>query len=305
MKYLLLGYTPATAWDAATADTPRTKRCPRSPPTSVRRRTDRHWRVRQQRRPRPSGGEHHGPEDLRRGGGDRRPVRRAEGGVGQLRGDRRGKPRSRRGDRLRHRRRAGRADRDPADHGRGLQRLVIARRPSTCCAPRRRRSSARWSGASAASTSPRTQCRKRCSPRADLAGRRRAGESAQLADPDRLSADGRPARAPTGTRHRRELESGAAELAMRDPARTAGPATARPTTVSPCCCSCCHPALSATSQVALTLRAVGGLSDRRDRARPRDHRSHHGHPDQSCQTAVDPRRRPLHPADRRPTANDG
>ena len=32
------------------------------------------------------------------------------------------------------------------------------------------------------------------------------------------------------------------------------------TTRSPCCCMCCHPALSPASAVALTLRAVGGLT---------------------------------------------
>ena len=31
--------------------------------------------------------------------------------------------------------------------------------------------------------------------------------------------------------------------------------------------TCCHPALATDAQVALTLRALGGLSDRRDRPR--------------------------------------
>ncbi|SCL49124.1 RNA polymerase, sigma subunit, ECF family [Micromonospora citrea] len=60
-------------------------------------------------------------------------------------------------------------------------------------------------------------------------------------------------------RRRREQEAGLAELAMREPAR-------RPSAPQEVDDSltllllCCHPALSATSQVALTLRAVGGLT---------------------------------------------
>ena len=38
------------------------------------------------------------------------------------------------------------------------------------------------------------------------------------------------------------------------------PRPARLTTHWSCCSMCCHPALSPASQIALTLRAVGGLS---------------------------------------------
>ncbi|WP_328476264.1 sigma-70 family RNA polymerase sigma factor [Actinoplanes sp. NBC_00393] len=59
-------------------------------------------------------------------------------------------------------------------------------------------------------------------------------------------------------RHRREVQAGAAELALHEPARRAStPETDDSLTVL---LLCCHPALSSTSQVALTLRAVGGLT---------------------------------------------
>ncbi|HEX2362203.1 MAG TPA: sigma-70 family RNA polymerase sigma factor [Jiangellaceae bacterium] len=59
-------------------------------------------------------------------------------------------------------------------------------------------------------------------------------------------------------RRRREQEAGMAELAMREPARAY---TAQETDDSlTLLLLCCHPALSPTSQVALTLRAVGGLT---------------------------------------------
>ncbi|MGW2149985.1 RNA polymerase sigma factor [Nonomuraea bangladeshensis] len=60
-------------------------------------------------------------------------------------------------------------------------------------------------------------------------------------------------------RRRREHEAGAAELAMREPARQAYPPQETDDSLA-LLLLCCHPALSATSQVALTLRAVGGLT---------------------------------------------
>ena len=63
----------------------------------------------------------------------------------------------------------------------------------TCCASSRRRSSARSSGASATSTTPRTRCRRRCSPQPALAARGVPGEPARLAAPDRRAAADRPA----------------------------------------------------------------------------------------------------------------
>ena len=61
-----------------------------------------------------------------------------------------------------------------------------------------------------------------------------------------------------GARRRRELEVGSAEFAMQHPTRAV---QTMPTDDSlTVLMLCCHPALGRTSQVALTLRAVGGLS---------------------------------------------
>ncbi|MFD0900392.1 RNA polymerase sigma factor [Actinomadura sediminis] len=60
-------------------------------------------------------------------------------------------------------------------------------------------------------------------------------------------------------RHRREQEVGAAELAMRAPDRRADPVRETDDSLT-LLLLCCHPALDPTSQVALTLRAVGGLT---------------------------------------------
>ncbi len=60
-------------------------------------------------------------------------------------------------------------------------------------------------------------------------------------------------------RHRRELETGITELAMADPSRGHGPAPAADDSLT-LLLLCCHPALSPSDQVALTLRAVGGLT---------------------------------------------
>lgn len=60
-------------------------------------------------------------------------------------------------------------------------------------------------------------------------------------------------------RRRREQEAGMTELAMRAPDRRAGPPPEVDDSLT-LLMLCCHPALSTTSQVALTLRAVGGLT---------------------------------------------
>lgn len=60
-------------------------------------------------------------------------------------------------------------------------------------------------------------------------------------------------------RRRREREAGTTEWAMGAPARRAGPPQEIDDSLT-LLMLCCHPALSATSQVALTLRAVGGLT---------------------------------------------
>ncbi|GAB3746705.1 RNA polymerase sigma factor [Microlunatus parietis] len=59
-------------------------------------------------------------------------------------------------------------------------------------------------------------------------------------------------------RHRRESELGAADLAMQEPARAADVVDADDSLQI--LLLCCHPALTPDSQVALTLRAVGGLT---------------------------------------------
>ncbi|WP_280425548.1 RNA polymerase sigma factor [Nocardia carnea] len=59
-------------------------------------------------------------------------------------------------------------------------------------------------------------------------------------------------------RRRRELDAGTAELAMAEPARAAQ--THGTDDSLTLLLLCCHPALGHTSQVALTLRAVGGLT---------------------------------------------
>ena len=59
-------------------------------------------------------------------------------------------------------------------------------------------------------------------------------------------------------RRRREQQAGMAELAMQEPARAYTPQETDDSLTL--LLLCCHPALSTTSQVALTLRAVGGLT---------------------------------------------
>ncbi|MGW0548279.1 RNA polymerase sigma factor [Streptomyces altiplanensis] len=60
-------------------------------------------------------------------------------------------------------------------------------------------------------------------------------------------------------RRRRERDVGMAELAMRETNRRAGPSQETDDSLT-LLLLCCHPALSHASQVALTLRAVGGLT---------------------------------------------
>ncbi|MEH1125642.1 RNA polymerase sigma factor [Micromonospora sp. CPCC 206061] len=61
-------------------------------------------------------------------------------------------------------------------------------------------------------------------------------------------------------RRRREQQAAAADPAMHEPARQAEPAQQTDDSLTLLLLLCCHPALSPTSQVALTLRAVGGLT---------------------------------------------
>ncbi|WP_328392255.1 RNA polymerase sigma factor [Nocardia sp. NBC_00416] len=68
---------------------------------------------------------------------------------------------------------------------------------------------------------------------------------------DRLRAD--------RARRHRELTAGAAELAMREPARAPHDPAATDDSLT-LLLLCCHPALGHNARVALTLRAVGGLT---------------------------------------------
>lgn len=60
-------------------------------------------------------------------------------------------------------------------------------------------------------------------------------------------------------RRRREQEAGVTELALREPGRRPDPARETDDSLA-LLLLCCHPTLSTVSQVALTLRAVGGLT---------------------------------------------
>ena len=101
--------------------------------------------------------------------------------------------------------------------------------PRTCCASWRRRSSARWCGASGTSTPPRTRSRRRCWPRPAVAGRGDPGQPARLADHRRLPAADRPAARPSrpGGAARKPPPAGP-RPAMAYPTPTAW--SARPTT---------------------------------------------------------------------------
>ena len=117
------------------------------------------------------------PAAGRRAGGDRRSVRRDPGGARRLldRGVRQLRPGDRdrrRGSPTARRRSTSGRPRTPTS-GRSTSTPPtwrLSRSPMTdahsrtCCAGWRRRSSARWSGATGTSTPPRTRCRRRCSP---------------------------------------------------------------------------------------------------------------------------------------------
>ena len=127
-------------------------------------------------------------------------------------------------------------------------------RPRTCCASWRRRSSARSYGGTASSTPARTRCRRRSWPRAS------SGRATVLPDNPRAWL--------TTVASRRLVDEWRSESSRRrreeDVAALGG---ARPRSRCPThddtltlLFLCCHPALSAPSQLALTLRAVGGLT---------------------------------------------
>ena len=68
---------------------------------------------------------------------------------------------------------------------------------------------------------------------------------------------------------------------------------------------CCHPALSAPSQIALTLRAVGGLTTAADRRRVPGARGDDGAADQPGQAADQGRGAPVRAARRPPSGRSG
>ena len=121
----------------------------------------------------------------------------------------------------------------------------------TCCASWRRRSSARWSAARATSTPPRTPSRRRCS-RPPSTGRATVSrEPARLADADRRAPADRPVA-------ERPVAAGPGG-ASRSQQETAVDVPDRDDTLV-LLFMCCHPALTPASAIALTLRAVGGLT---------------------------------------------
>ena len=123
----------------------------------------------------------------------------------------------------------------------------------TCCASSRRRSSARSCGGTGSSTRARTPCRRRCSRRRCSGRRRRSRQPARLADHRR--------RPPAGRRVAQRERAPPARGDGRGPRASAG--ALRPRTQDDTLALlflCCHPSLSAPSQLALTLRAVGGLT---------------------------------------------
>ena len=126
-------------------------------------------------------------------------------------------------------------------------------RPRTCCASSRRRSSACSSAGTGSSTPARTPCRRRCSP-PPCSGRPPAcrttrGPGCSPSPPAGWSTTG----AATAPGRRREEAVGHA--GRSSPGRPSD----RDDTLT-LLFLCCHPALSPPSQLALTLRAVGGLT---------------------------------------------
>ena len=101
---------------------------------------------------------------------------------------------------------------------------------------------------------------------------------------------------------RRRREDAAATLAPEDAAAAPAPGDESPAEEDDTLTLlllCCHPALSPASQLALTLRAVGGLDHGRDRARVPRARGDDGAAHQPRQAADQGRRRPVRASRRR------
>src|SRR6266540_3262151 len=124
----------------------------------------------------------------------------------------------------------------------------------TCCAGLRQRSSACSCAGTARSTRARTRCRKRCLPlRSSGPSRGCPITVASRRIVDRLRSD----------RARRQREETAAARVPRGELVVPAPGDEQPPAEDDTLTllfMCAHPALSPASQVALTLRAVGGLS---------------------------------------------
>ena len=128
----------------------------------------------------------------------------------------------------------------------------VRRRRGPAARARRRRSSARSSAGTATSTPPRTRCRRRCSPR------RSTGRGTGVPE------------SPRGwllqTAARRLIDQWRSEQSRRDreSVALAGAAGRRTSRIEDDTLTvlfmCCHPALTPASAIALTLRAVGGLT---------------------------------------------
>ena len=131
--------------------------------------------------------------------------------------------------------------------------VTVPRRVETCCASSRRRYSASSCAATASSTRARTRCRRRCSPP------RSAGRTDGLpANPQGwliTAANRRLVDVWRNESARRRRELADAALAPPEPAPVPGQDDTLTLLVL-----CCHPSLAPPSQVALTLRAVGGLT---------------------------------------------
>ena len=177
----------------------------------------------------------------------RRPVRRDQGRLRRLLRDRGRRPR--RGDRARR-------------AGAGRARWAGASRSARCggsCAERPRASgdasSRSWSASSATSTSPRRPCRRRSwwPPSAGRATASRRTRGAWLVTVRQAARD-RPACGASGC-----WRPSSPLLSSEEPPMDGGHRTIADERLE-LIFTCCHPALAREAQVALTLRALGGLS---------------------------------------------
>ena len=210
----------------------------------------------------------------RRAGRHRRPVRRDRGGACRLLDHRLRQLRS--GDRDRRAADAGaRPGRTPRPGYVDVRPIAESRdelddcRPvptdadrasRTCCAGWRRRSSARWCAATATSTPPRTPSRRRCSPR-PRSGRDGVPDNPRgwlITVASRRLTDLLRARPSPPAPRGRPSPGWSPPASWLRPGADDGRRTRDDTLIL--LFLCCHPALSPASQIALTLRAVGGLT---------------------------------------------